>query len=122
MSLCENAFYTEGLTMATMEETVFQIILHGGNGKSSSMEAIAAAKRGDFAEARAKLQEAADALNEAHHVQTSLIQGEIRGEKVEISLLMVHAQDHLMNAITLKDLATEFVDLYETIKLEKVSS
>lgn len=122
MSLCENALYTEGLTMATMEETVFQIILHGGNGKSSSMEAIAAAKRGDFTEARAKLQEAADALNEAHHVQTSLIQGEIRGEKVEISLLMVHAQDHLMNAITLKDLATEFVDLYETIKLEKVSS
>jgi cellobiose PTS system EIIA component len=122
MSLCENAFYTEGLTMATMEETVFQIILHGGNGKSSSMEAIAAAKRGDFTEARAKLQEAADALNEAHHVQTSLIQGEIRGEKVEISLLMVHAQDHLMNAISLKDLATEFVDLYETMKLEKVSS
>ncbi len=122
MRLCENAFYTGGLTMATMEETVFQIILHGGNGKSSSMEAIAAAKRGDFTEARAKLQEAADALNEAHHVQTSLIQGEIRGEKVEISLLMVHAQDHLMNAITLKDLATEFVDLYETIKLEKVSS
>jgi PTS system cellobiose-specific IIA component len=108
--------------MASMEETIFQIILHGGNGKSCSMEAIAAAKRGDIAEARAKLQEAADALNEAHHVQTSLIQGEIRGEKVEISLLMVHAQDHLMNSITMKDLATEFVDLYETIRLEKVSS
>ncbi len=108
--------------MASMEETIFQIILHGGNGKSCSMEAIAAAKRGDFTEARAKLQEAADALNEAHHVQTSLIQGEIRGEKVEISLLMVHAQDHLMNAITMKDLATEFVDLYKTIKLAKVSS
>jgi PTS system cellobiose-specific IIA component len=107
--------------MASMEETIFQIILHGGNGKSCSMEAIAAAKRGEFTEARAKLQEAADALNEAHHVQTSLIQGEIRGEKVEISLLMVHAQDHLMNAISMKDLATEFVDLYETIKLEKVS-
>lgn len=108
--------------MATMEETIFQIILHGGNGKSCSMEAIAAAKRGDIVEARAKLQEAVDALNEAHHVQTSLIQGEIRGEKVEISLLMVHAQDHLMNAITMKDLATEFVDLYETIRLEKVSN
>ncbi|WP_066060094.1 PTS lactose/cellobiose transporter subunit IIA [Robertmurraya korlensis] len=108
--------------MASMEETIFQIILHGGNGKSCSMEAIAAAKRGDFTEARAKLQEAADALNEAHHVQTSLIQSEIRGEKVEISLLMVHAQDHLMNSITMKDLATEFVELYETIKLEKVSS
>lgn len=106
--------------MANMEETIFGIILHGGNGKSASMEAIAAAKSGNFEEARAKLQEAADALNQAHHVQTSLIQGEIRGEKVEISLLMVHAQDHLMNAITMKDLATEFVDLYEAIQLQKV--
>lgn len=29
-----------------MEQTIFQIILHGGNGRSASMEAIAAAKRG----------------------------------------------------------------------------
>jgi PTS system cellobiose-specific IIA component len=102
--------------MANLEETIFQIILHGGNGKSSAMEAIAAAKTGDIEGAKAKIQESIDALNEAHHIQTSLIQGEIRGEKTEMSLLMVHAQDHLMNAITMKDLANEFVDLYATIK------
>ncbi|MBM7655658.1 PTS lactose/cellobiose transporter subunit IIA [Neobacillus cucumis] len=102
--------------MENLEGIIFQIILHGGNGKSCSMEAIAAAKQGDIVGAREKLQEASDALNEAHHIQTSLIQGEVRGEKTEISLLMVHAQDHLMNAITMKDLAAEFVDLYETIK------
>jgi cellobiose PTS system EIIA component len=28
---------------------------------------------------------------------------------------MVHAQDHLMNAITVIDMAREFVDLYEKI-------
>ncbi|MFE8700250.1 PTS lactose/cellobiose transporter subunit IIA [Cytobacillus sp. FJAT-54145] len=105
-----------------LEGIIFQIILHGGNGKSSAMEAIMAAKQGDFEGARAKIQEAAEALNEAHKFQTNLIQGEVRGEKTEVSLLMVHAQDHLMNAITIKDLANEFVDLYETIKLEKVSS
>lgn len=104
-----------------LESIIFQIILHGGNGKSAAMEAIAAAKQGDFKEARAKMEEAGSALNEAHKFQTSLIQGEIRGEKTEASLLMIHAQDHLMNAITLKDLANEFVDLYETMKLEKVS-
>lgn len=103
--------------MDNQEQIIFQIILHGGNGKSAAMEAIAAAKQGDFAEARQKLKESADALNDAHHIQTSLIQGEVKGEKVEISLLMVHAQDHLMNAITIKDLATEFVDLYESMKL-----
>lgn len=80
------------------------------------MEAIYAAKQGDFEEAKDKLQESMDALNEAHHIQTSLIQGEIRGEKTELSLLMVHAQDHLMNAMTVKDMAAEMVELYQKIK------
>jgi cellobiose PTS system EIIA component len=99
--------------MENLETIIFQIILHGGNGKSSAMEAIQAAKKGDFTAAAEKLKESGSALNEAHHIQTSLIQQEIRGEKVEISLLMIHAQDHLMNAITMKDLATEVVDLYQ---------
>jgi PTS system cellobiose-specific IIA component len=101
--------------MIQTEENIFQLILHAGNGKSSAMEAIQAAKAGNYEEAREKLNQAGSELNEAHHIQTSLIQGEIRGEKTEISLLMIHAQDHLMNAITVKDLATEFVELYEKI-------
>lgn len=102
--------------MENLEEIIFQIILHGGNGKSCSMEAIMAAKQGEFGVAREKLKEAGDALNEAHQIQNSLIQKEVRGDRTEVSLLMVHAQDHLMNAITMRDLATEFVDLYETVK------
>ncbi|MFJ7726947.1 PTS lactose/cellobiose transporter subunit IIA [Neobacillus sp. NPDC097160] len=102
--------------MESLEAIIFQIILHGGNGRSAAMEAIQAAKQGDFIQAKEKLQEAAVALNEAHHVQTSLIQGEIRGEKTEISLLMVHAQDHLMNAMTVKDMASEIVELYEKFR------
>ncbi|MBM7692118.1 PTS system cellobiose-specific IIA component [Peribacillus deserti] len=99
--------------MVEQEQIIFQIILHGGNGRSSAMEAIAAAKQGNFTQAREKLKEAGEALNEAHHFQTTLIQNEVRGQKFEMSLLMVHAQDHLMNAITVKDLAGEVVDLYE---------
>jgi len=101
--------------MENLEQIIFQIILHGGNGRSAAMEAIQAAKHGSFTEAKEKLQEAAAALNEAHHVQTSLIQGEIRGDKMEISLLMVHAQDHLMNAMIVKEMASEIVELYEKL-------
>jgi cellobiose PTS system EIIA component len=102
------------------EQTIFQIILHGGNGKSSSMEAIAAAKEGNFVEANKKLKQASEALNEAHHVQTQMIQNEVNGAKSEVSLLMVHAQDHLMNALTVRDLATVIVDLYETVSKKEV--
>ncbi|WP_372512769.1 PTS lactose/cellobiose transporter subunit IIA [Bacillus salipaludis] len=102
-----------------MENVVFQIILHGGNGRSAAMEAIQAAKQADFEEAKFKLTESAKALNEAHHIQTSLIQGEIKGEKTEATLLLIHAQDHLMNAMTLKDLAAEMVDLYHRIHVSE---
>lgn len=101
--------------MENLEHVIFQIILHGGNGRSAAMEAMLAAKQGDFEGAREKLREADNALNEAHHIQSSLIQGEIRGEKTEVSLLMIHAQDHLMNAMTVKDLASEMVELYYRI-------
>ncbi|PEL05845.1 PTS lactose/cellobiose transporter subunit IIA [Bacillus sp. AFS017336] len=99
--------------MIKNETEIFTLILHGGNGRSAAMEAIKAAKKKDFVLAHKKLQEAGDALNEAHHIQTTLIQSEIGGTPTEISLLMIHAQDHLMNAMTVKDMAKEFVDLYE---------
>ncbi|MGG2094539.1 PTS lactose/cellobiose transporter subunit IIA [Bacillus sp. S13(2024)] len=98
--------------MDTLETIAFHLILHGGNARSSAMEAIQFAKQGKISEADEKLQEAGSELKEAHRLQTTLIQQEAGGEKVELSLLFVHAQDHLMNAITIKDLASEFVDLY----------
>ncbi|KAA6451150.1 PTS lactose/cellobiose transporter subunit IIA [Bacillus swezeyi] len=100
-----------------LEQTIFQIILHGGNGRSFCMEAIAEAKKGNFAQAKEKIRAADEELIKAHHCQTALIQNEAKGAKTEPSLLMVHAQDHLMNAMTMKDLAAEIVELYERINV-----
>lgn len=48
------------------------------------MEAIDCAKRGEFQEAEAKLQEALNELQEAHRLQTELIQKEVAGEKPKL--------------------------------------
>jgi PTS system cellobiose-specific IIA component len=105
------------------EETVMQIIVSGGNARSHAMTAIQFAKYGNIPEARKEIKKACDELDKAHDVQTKLIQEEAAGNKKEVTLLMVHAQDHLMNAITVKDLAQEFIDMYEKqIKIEKVFS
>lgn len=97
--------------MDTLETKAFHLILHG-----EMREAVrwkqSIMRSEEFAEADAKLQEALQELQEAHRLQTELIQKEAGGEKVELTLLMVHAQDHLMNAITVKELASEFVELY----------
>jgi PTS system cellobiose-specific IIA component len=97
-------------------EISFQIILHAGNARSSAMEAMALAKEGQFAEAKEKLAEAKKELHEAHHFQTELIRAEARGETgADINVILIHAQDHLMTSIVVKDMVTEFVELYEKL-------
>lgn len=100
-------------------EVIFQLILHGGNARSLAMEAITLAKNKDMPGAQNALIRAGEELTRAHHIQTVLIQKEVSGEKMELSMLLIHAQDHLMNAITIKDLASEFVELYSQIHAGK---
>ncbi|WP_205418580.1 PTS lactose/cellobiose transporter subunit IIA [Paraliobacillus sediminis] len=91
------------------------IIVNGGNARSNAMRAIAASKQGNIEEANQFMELASEDLNKAHRIQTDLIQAEARGDKAEISLLMIHAQDHLMNAMTVKDLAVEMIHMHEKI-------
>lgn len=93
------------------------LIVNGGDARSRAMLAIQCAKSGEIEKARELLAEATEALGKAHDYQTKLIQDEAAGNSVELSLLMVHAQDHFMNAMTVRDLANEFIDMYE--KFEK---
>ena len=97
----------------SLQEIMLQLIVNGGNARSYSMEAIHLAKVSKINEAREALEKAEEELAQAHISQTKLIQEEASGNSVEVSLLMVHAQDHLMNAITVKDLALEFIDMYD---------
>lgn len=100
-------------TDASIEGISFQLILHAGNAKSLLMEAMYKARDGKIKEAREKMNEAKVELNKAHHSQTSLIQSEASGEKYDINILLIHAQDHLMNAMTTKDLVEEIIYLHE---------
>ncbi|WP_127850083.1 PTS lactose/cellobiose transporter subunit IIA [Lacticaseibacillus hulanensis] len=97
------------------ETTIMSLIMAGGNAKSSAFEAIYAAKKGDFDEAHAKLKEADNFMVDAHNAQTNMLTQEAQGNHVKVNLLMVHAQDHVMNAITFRDLAGEIVTLYERV-------
>ncbi|MCL1995760.1 MAG: PTS lactose/cellobiose transporter subunit IIA [Defluviitaleaceae bacterium] len=93
-----------------MTEAVMQIIIHGGDARSSSIKAIRSARDGDFTKANALIEQARAAAQKAHEAQTEFIQAEARGKRTDVSLLMVHAQDHIMNALTVKDLAEEMIE------------
>lgn len=102
--------------MEDMDAVVMELIVNAGEGRSLAIEAIRKARAGQFEEAEGLLGQSNEALLRCHHAQTDLIQSELNGQSVPMSLLLVHAQDHLMNAMTVKDLATELV---ATIKDKK---
>ena len=62
------------------------------------------------------MEEARQVQLKAHHAQTQLLVQEANGEKAEFSILLVHAQDHLMNSITFVDLAKEMIEMYRRIE------
>ncbi|MDR3139949.1 MAG: PTS lactose/cellobiose transporter subunit IIA [Treponema sp.] len=101
------------------EEQAMRLIVSAGNAKSSAMNAIAQAKGGNWEGVRAALAESDAAMIEAHKEQTNILQESLDNPEQGTGMLMVHAQDHLMTAITIMDLAREFCDLYEIIQKQE---
>lgn len=98
------------------EDIIFQIILHGGNARAEAYQALNAARQGDFAAAQTHLAQAGREVAIAHRIQADIIQKEAGGEKTEVTLLVVHAQDHLMTAIAEKSLIENMITLHARIK------
>lgn len=101
--------------MESLELIAFEIISNVGMGKSLAIEAIREARKGNYEEANKKIEEAKEFLLQGHHSHTSLIQKEATGEKIEFSLMIMHAEDQLMNAETVKDLAIEIIEMHKVL-------
>ena len=100
--------------MANMD-VAMGLIAGAGDARSSCMEAIELAKEGKFQKAREALTRADDSMVAAHETQTQLIRDEMSGESEGVSLLMVHAQDHLNLALVMRDVAEEFIQIHQRL-------
>ena len=98
-----------------LQGVAFQIILESGDARSLIHEAFALMREGKFSHAEAKLEIAKDAMIKAHGSQTDLLQKYASGVNFNVDILMVHAQDHLMTSMTLKEIAVEMLHLYQKI-------
>lgn len=98
-----------------MEEIVFELIANGGNAKSLAYEAIMESEKGNYDQAEALLKEADEFLKIAHNTQTSIITDEVNGKQLTVSVLFVHAQDHLMTAMEVRTLAERFIHLNKKV-------
>ncbi len=101
------------------EVVVMDIIVNAGEARSLCFEALAYAKKMQIDEAKSCLTQAKACLNRAHLTQTQLIEADEGEGKVKMTLVMVHAQDHLMTTILAHELATELVVLHELRQTEQ---
>ena len=100
----------------TVEQSM-QLILHSGTGRSMVIEAIQKhAKEHDIVKARKQIEEAGKEIGQAHDIQTAMMSAECDGHPVEKSILLIHAQDHFMTSLAVRDMAKLMVDLYEDLK------
>lgn len=99
-----------------IEVVAMELVGNAGEARSLAFEALAEAKKGNFERAEELLEKSKEASLRAHHTQTELICNEADGNKVEIGLLMVHAQDHLMTSILARELITEIIEIYRNKK------
>lgn len=97
------------------EQIVMDIIVQAGEAKGYAYEALRKANAGEYQEAAELMEQAAEAISKTHAAQTALLQKEASGESVGVSILLVHAQDHLMSAITEKNLITEMIELRKVV-------
>ncbi len=99
-----------------LEEISMLIIANSGEARSQAFAALEAAKKGDFAGADALLENAARSMQTAHESHRELLQLDASGQVEKVSVLLCHAQDHLMGSALATDLIKEMIFLYKERK------
>ena len=101
--------------MEQLEMQIMNIIINAGDCKNHAYMALNKVNEGQYEEADKEMQLANDALAKAHDSQTEMLQKEAAGEKIDFSILFVHAQDHLMTAISEKSLIEQIIELRKVV-------
>jgi len=104
--------------MIELEEAVMEIIVNAGQSRSLCFEALRSAREGDFTEARNRLNEADEFARQAHRMQTKLIEQDAGEARQPMTLIMVHAQDHLMTSLLARELTEEIIYLHQKLAKE----
>jgi len=105
----------ENTNRAISEEIIFKLVSDAGDARSCLFEAFNYTKEGKYKKANNKMEKANESLMKAHNTQTKLIQEEARGNHVEINMLMVHAQDHIMGTMLAKELVENMMEMQKEI-------
>ena len=98
------------------EQTMMELLINAGEARSSAMMAIQCARKRDWTGADAALAASDTAAKAAHKIQTALIGADEGSGKLPVTLILVHAQDHLMTSMLARELVAELIELHEKMQ------
>ena len=104
-----------------LELTLFQIITAAGGSKSNYIGAIQEAKAGNFDVAEPLVKDGDAYQSQAHDPHAKLLAEEaqlmVAGKNSAdlVCLLLIHAEDQMMSCEVFKQMAVEFIELYEKL-------
>ena len=103
-------------TSEKVYELAFNIIVHAGESRSLSSEAMDAAENYDFEKAEDLLKEANEEFLKCHEVQTDMLTKEANGEENNINVILIHSQDHLTMATMAMDNARRWIKINKKLQ------
>ena len=98
-----------------LEVSSMQMILHSGNSRNDSYEAIKLAKQKKFDEANEKIKSSVEELLLAQKEHASVLRDLAESGVMDANLLLVHAKDHVSVSEMSLDMAKEIIDLYMVV-------
>ena len=96
-----------------LEEMALEIITNVGTARAMYVEAVEAAKAGNFEEAHNLVAEGEKIFVNGHHAHADLVNAKIGVEELQYMFLVMHAEDQLMSAGTLKIVCDVLIDMLE---------
>jgi len=92
----------------------FEIVAYSGDARAQLLQLLKEMRGGNFDNVDSILAEVDENLNQAHNAQTKIMSDEAGGKDIPMGIIFAHGQDHLMTTILLRDIITDFIDLYKT--------
>lgn len=97
-----------------MEEISMIIIANAGEARGLAFQALRAVRdEKDYDKAKEFIDKANEYSIIAHQAQTDLLIAGANGENIDVDVLLVHSQDHLMTAMLAIELITEMIEFYK---------
>lgn len=98
-----------------IQQIACNVIANAGSAFDYFVQSVREAIQGNYDHVEKLMKEGDTFLVKAHQAQTDLLNSEIQGKEIPMGILIVHAQDHYMHAMTYKQIALDLIAVNKKI-------